>query len=789
MGDDCFVPIRYLFNGQKITIAQKNILEVEIEYPQGHWAKPAAAIIILIPSLLLGTLLKGLATISSSVREYRQIATDYFANGDNNKVSPNLSFLEYDVSADKRPPSDEPIFLPKKNKFSPDLKKDERSPLIHSDLPPITDKLQNTLNSSEKSVKIPSENAIPLDSSETKIEDKKCIRDVNLLATKSFQSESKNLKSPNKTSDIQLTNTNKVNELKKEAKTMKPDGNSLLKKSIFARAKALSEVAKEMGILHQKGSIYSNFKLDKLLIDDTGRAYCNDTTTLSSPGVCKSGSNAYKAPETLDVNSSDYIFDTKVDSFSLGICSMMLAVPELFAVDSKSGNLLPWTACNTQFALYTQIELDNLFKNANELILKNNTLSSQETFMALGLVNITKSLLALDHQKRMSCEEVAKELVMLEQMTPSSEMDRDIKKFSHGNFDLMFAISYLSKSKTYTPEKLSNLLNSVHMQDYKMQNTLIEVSKVFQANLLSNSKKITQTSKRNNSYGFTLDGDKVYVRFEVIGTGANKKVRRALGLHSVREYAHQTIKGIDSNSAWAETQTTIKALDRLKNCRHIIPKHKFMAAVDGKKQRKYVLITKLYKGDANLLLKMPLTLRAKALQDAAEGLSDMHDRNFIYSDFKLDNMLIDENQHGLLSDFGTLSTPTKSMGSSRAYQPPESLDEKSPQYIFGEKSDSWSLGICMLMLAAPELFAIDPETKNLLPWISCMKPFFKYQQSDLEQLFQNANISINNSSLAKDQSDIARELLNISQKLLTIDHNQRMSCKEAAELLALLNGS
>ncbi|MBA3239181.1 MAG: protein kinase [Parachlamydiaceae bacterium] len=796
IGDECFAPIRYLFNGLKITIVQKNIADVEVEYPQGHWAKTAAAINILIPSLLLGTLLKGLATISPSVREYRNITNEYFA--DENNTFSNQSLASNDVNNhanndsnnddnkdannDKFPPSDNSNLFPEENKFESDIREDERRPFISSDLPPVSDKnIQININCSNKPVKISTES--------NEIEGKKCSHDINIIATKSFSKElKKDVKSPHISVENQSLNNDKIHEPKVEIQSKTPDGNSLLDKSLFERAKALSEVAEEMGNLHKNNQIYSNFKLDKVLIDITGKASLNKTTILSRPGECRSGSSAYKAPETLNISSKDYIFDTKVDSFSLGICSLMLAAPALFAVDSKNGNPLPWAADQRQLALYTQIELDDLYKNANDLILKNNALSSQEIFIALGLVNVSKNLLSLDYQKRMSCEEAAKDFALLEAMTPSVEVSENIKNFSYGNFDLMCAISHLSKTKTYTPEKLTNLLNSVHMQDYKMQNTLIEVSNIFKANMSSNSKKIVQTSKKENSYGFTLDGDKVYVRFDVIGTGANKKVRKALGLHSLKECAHQTIKAEDSNSAWVETQNTIKALDKLKNCRHIIPKHKFMTAVDGKKQRKYVLITKIFKGNSNLLLKTPLTVRAKALQDAAEGLSDMHDRHFIYSDFKLDNMLLDEYYHGFLSDFGTLSTPTKCMGASRAYQPPESLDEKSPQYIFGTKSDSWSLGICMLMLAAPKLFAIDPETNNLDPWISYMKPFFRYQQADIEQLFVNANISIHNSS-TKDQSDIAHELLNISHELLTIDHNQRMSCKEAAELLALLNGS
>lgn len=52
----CFAPLRYLFHGRTVEVWNKIVIHEEESIRRGHWTKTAAAIMLLVPALLLGTM-------------------------------------------------------------------------------------------------------------------------------------------------------------------------------------------------------------------------------------------------------------------------------------------------------------------------------------------------------------------------------------------------------------------------------------------------------------------------------------------------------------------------------------------------------------------------------------------------------------------------------------------------------------------------------------------------------------------------------------------------------------
>lgn len=84
--------------------------------------------------------------------------------------------------------------------------------------------------------------------------------------------------------------------------------------------------------------------------------------------------------------------------------------------------------------------------------------------------------------------------------------------------------------------------------------------------------------------------------------------------------------------------------------------------------------------------------------EIAFGLTHMHQLGFVNRDLKLRNILIDENGHCKLSDFGlaTRQLPHKGRAGTEGYWSPEVLTEKYYAY----DCDWWSYGVCIFELIA-----------------------------------------------------------------------------------------
>lgn len=92
MGDFCFNPVRCLFNGNEVAIIESKVYYLHddsklttLSEKALHCLRIVAAIVLLVPGLLLGTLFKGMGYLSQSVRDNHQMVVLHEASIDKPK--------------------------------------------------------------------------------------------------------------------------------------------------------------------------------------------------------------------------------------------------------------------------------------------------------------------------------------------------------------------------------------------------------------------------------------------------------------------------------------------------------------------------------------------------------------------------------------------------------------------------------------------------------------------------------------------------------------------------------
>ena len=132
---------------------------------------------------------------------------------------------------------------------------------------------------------------------------------------------------------------------------------------------------------------------------------------------------------------------------------------------------------------------------------------------------------------------------------------------------------------------------------------------------------------------------------------------------------------------------------------------------------KLYFITEYYPGgDLNYHIQqttLPESLVAFYTAEVIVALDALHQQNYIYRDLKPENLLLDENGHIHLIDFGLCKKVTSkrrwSTGGTPDYLPPEAL-EKQP---FSFEADWWQLGIMVWFMLTQKMPFEAPTTREL----------------------------------------------------------------------------
>lgn len=85
LGDFCLTPVRCLFNGHVVTIVPKSNQKIEVFHRKayGHdkertFLQIIQAIVLLVPGIIFGTVLKGLTYLSKSIRDNHQLIDRHY---------------------------------------------------------------------------------------------------------------------------------------------------------------------------------------------------------------------------------------------------------------------------------------------------------------------------------------------------------------------------------------------------------------------------------------------------------------------------------------------------------------------------------------------------------------------------------------------------------------------------------------------------------------------------------------------------------------------------------------
>jgi serine/threonine protein kinase len=119
--------------------------------------------------------------------------------------------------------------------------------------------------------------------------------------------------------------------------------------------------------------------------------------------------------------------------------------------------------------------------------------------------------------------------------------------------------------------------------------------------------------------------------------------------------------------------------------------------------------------------KTPLdwTVRLKMATEMACGLAYLHAENILHRDIKSQNMLLDDQYHVKLADFGLakIKTETKTISTkptvgTLAWMAPELFGRKP---VFTKKSDIYSLGMTLWEIASRKIPFEDAADPRLIP--------------------------------------------------------------------------
>lgn len=224
-----------------------------------------------------------------------------------------------------------------------------------------------------------------------------------------------------------------------------------------------------------------------------------------------------------------------------------------------------------------------------------------------------------------------------------------------------------------------------------------------------------------DKHKFSLEQVGKYVVHETIGSGSFGEVKRVIDRDTNKEYAMKilSIERIKSNNLVEQTKREISILRQL-NHPNIVSLKEVL-----KNKRHMFLITELVK-NGDLFDRLALQHKFSEVESRdmfrqmLDAVSYCHSRGICHRDLKLENILLTEDLHVKIADFGFSNIflsdgieneiILKTLCGTSNYLPPEILRHEP---YSGSQVDVWCLGIILFSMVAGRL-PFDAEDNEIL---------------------------------------------------------------------------
>ncbi|KAJ6230059.1 non-specific serine/threonine protein kinase [Anaeramoeba flamelloides] len=226
-------------------------------------------------------------------------------------------------------------------------------------------------------------------------------------------------------------------------------------------------------------------------------------------------------------------------------------------------------------------------------------------------------------------------------------------------------------------------------------------------------KAISDTIKTQKTDKLSLKDFRV---ISIIGKGSDGKVTLVKELNSGQLYAMKIIKksSVADNEQISQTMSERNVLMRVKHPFLIGLRYSFQT-----EEKLYMVLDYAPGGELFYHLKkskrFPETLACLYVSEIILGLEHLHRMDVIYRDLKLENLLLDQEGHIKITDFGLVKTDlnkkfggkTKTICGTPEYVAPEILLDEGYEFSV----DWWSLGILLyeMVCGIPPFFSEDKE--------------------------------------------------------------------------------
>ncbi len=195
--------------------------------------------------------------------------------------------------------------------------------------------------------------------------------------------------------------------------------------------------------------------------------------------------------------------------------------------------------------------------------------------------------------------------------------------------------------------------------------------------------------------------DNRYLLEKRLGNGATAQVWKALDTKAdnievaIKIFSAFEMAGVQGQQLFVKEFTSVH---KLKHPNLLTP-----SGYDICQNVPYLISNYCEKGSATSLVgKISIEEIVKFLKGAAEGLNVLHKHNIVHQDIKPDNVLIDNDDNYILTDFGITGQANKEIrGGTPAYMAPEFFSSKRRVATF--ETDIWALGATIFELVTGDV--------------------------------------------------------------------------------------